>query len=269
MAIATSALVAAGVSAAGTAASVISSQDAARKGRHAVEDAQKIASAQEYHPIDIAQLTQNAHDQAVKNATDSLALEQSLQPDVARARQDLSKSVADQLALGGKLPADVANQVTSAARVTSGGSGTLGGSSVPLTAQMLGISALNLLNQRQNNAANLVAANPLPVAGLDPGSLASLEANQNAAQNQFNLAKAGVQTNLVGAQNQALAAQGGVNASNFSSLVGLLTKNQGAGYDSGSILGKLVNAYGNNNNPATNPISVGSGGGTSYDPSPM
>lgn len=256
MAIATSTLVAAGVAAAGTAASIAASQDSARKALHATQDAQKIAGSVDYQPIDIAQLTKDAHDQAVQNATDSLALEQSLQPDVARARTELSRSVADQLALGGNLPADVANTVTRAARTTSGTSGTLGGSSVPLTAQMLGISSLNLLNQRQQNASALVAANPLPTAGLDPGTLASLEVNQNAAQNQFNLAKAGVQTNLVNSQAQANAAQGGANVAGISSLLNLLSKNQSGSVDSGSILGKLASAYGSGSNPAANPIAV-------------
>lgn len=262
MAIATGTALAisAGVAAAGTAATVISSQDAARKARNAVKDAQKIAGATEYQPIDIAELTRTANEQAIKNATDSLALERSLQPDVARARADLSKSVADQLAMGGNLPADVVNQVTNAARVTGGGSGTIS-ASAPLTAQRLGISALNLLNQRQNNAANLLAANPLPSTGLDPGTVASLTAQENAAQNQFNLAKAGINTNLVQSMGQANAAQSGVNASNFASLMNLLTKSNGGGggIDSDSILGKLGAAYSANNNPALNPSTTSAG----------
>lgn len=244
-----------------TAASVISSQDTARRAQHAVQDQKKIADDLTYQPIDIAALTKTAHDQAVQNATQSLDLERSLQPGVAATRDALQRSVANQLQQGGNLPADVANQVTQAARVTSGGSGTLGGSSVPLTAQMIGVSALGLLNQRQQNASNLLAANPLPAAGLDPGTLASLEAQNNAAQNQFNLAKTGVQSNLVAAQDQAGAAKAGVSASNFSSLLGLLTNNLGGGVDNGSILGKLASAYGNKN-PATAPIAVPSWGGT-------
>jgi len=241
---------------AGTAAGVISGQDAARKQQHAVQDAQKIAQETQYQPIDIAKLTQAAHEQAVQNATDSLALERSLQPDVADTRANLAKSVSDQLSLGGALPADVANLVTRNARVTGGAAGALGGASVPLTAQMLGVSSLSLLNQRQNNAANLLSANPLPVAGLDPGTLASLEVNQNAAQNQFNLAKAGINTNLVNSAAQAGAAQTGANASGINSILSFLTRNQGSGVDSGSILGKLASAYGGSSNPATNPIPV-------------
>jgi len=243
------------LSAAATAYGAASNADNARKARHAVTDAQKIAGEVEYQPIDIAALTQSAHDQAVKNATDSLSLEASLQPDVSRTRSMLSKSVSDELSRGGTLPPDVINQVTNAARVTSGGSGTLG-SAMPLTAQRIGVSALSLLNQRQNNAANLLSANPLPVAGLDPGTLASLEAQNNAAENQFNLAKAGVQTNLVNSQAQANAAQGGVNAANYASLLNLLTKNQSGSVDSGSILGKLASAYGSGSNPGTNPVDV-------------
>ncbi len=245
------------IAAATTTATIVSQQDAARKAQHAVSDAQKVAGAVDYQPIDIAQLTANAHDQAVKNATDSLALERSLQPDIADTRTNLSRSISDQLKLGGQLPTDTINAVTQAGRVAGGTSGSLGGASVPLTAGLLGLSSLNLLNQRQNNAAGLLAANPLPVAGLDPGTLASLEAQQNAAQNQFNLAKAGVQTNLIGSQVQAGAAQTGANMAGISSLLNLLTKNQSSGVDSGSILGKLATAYGNN--PATTPVSATSG----------
>lgn len=244
----------------GAGASAIISSDASRKASHAVSDARTIADNVTYQPIDIAQLTKTAHDQAVANATNSLALERSLQPGVSDTRQALQQSIANQLKQGGNLPPDVVNQVTQAARVGSGSSGTLGGSSVPLTAQLLGVSALGLLNQRQQNASNLLAANPLPAAGLDPGTLAGLEAQNNAAQNQFNLAKAGVDTNLVNSQAQANAASGGVSASNYASLLGLLTKqNPGTGGVDTSLLGKLASAYGTGSNPATNPISSGNG----------
>ncbi len=145
------------IAAATTTATIVSQQDAARKAQHAVSDAQKVAGAVDYQPIDIAQLTANAHDQAVKNATDSLALERSLQPDIADTRTNLSRSISDQLKLGGQLPTDTINAVTQAGRVAGGTSGSLGGASVPLTAGLLGLSSLNLLNQRQNNAAGLLA----------------------------------------------------------------------------------------------------------------
>ncbi len=239
----------------------VASNDASRKAKHAVGDARKIADAVEYQPIDIAALTKTAHDQAVANATQSLDLERQLQPGVAETRQALQQSVADQLRMGGNLPPDVINQVTQAARTTSGSSGTLGGSSVPLTAARIGQSALGLLNMRQQNASNLLATNPLPAAGLDPGTLASLEAQNNAAQNQFNLAKAGVETNLVNSQAQANTAATGVAASNYASLLGLLTKqNPSSGGTDTSILGKIFSAYGGSNNPATNPVSVGAEG---------
>ncbi len=243
-------------------AGAIQSSDAARRASHAVSDQRKIADAVTYQPIDIAALTKTAHDQAVANATNSLALERSLSPGVAATRERLQQTVAEQLREGGNLPADVVNQVTQAGRVASGSSGTLGGSSVPLTAGLLGVSALGLLNQRQQNASNLLAANPLPVAGLDPGTVAGLEAQNNAAFNQFNLNKAGIDSNLTAAGNAAGAASAGVNASNFASLLGLLTK-QNTGASSGadtSLLGKLFSAYGDN--PATSPTAVPTFGGT-------
>lgn len=233
----------------------ISSADQSRRAGHAVQDQQKILQGLEYQPIDIAALTKAAHDQAVENATNSLALERSLSPDLAATRSNLQHTISEQLKQGGNLPPDVVNQVTQAARVGSGTSGTLGGSSVPLTAQMLGVSALGLLNQRVNNASNLLAANPLPVAGLDPGTLASLEAQNNAAQNQFNLEKAGASSNLVNSSAQAGAASSAANTATINSLLGILTKQNTpvTGTDT-SLLGKLFNAYGSN--PATNPIAV-------------
>ena len=62
---------------------------------------------------------------AVKNATDSLALERSLQPGVADTRTNLSNSISDQLKLGGQLNTDTINAVTQAGRVAGGTSGSL------------------------------------------------------------------------------------------------------------------------------------------------
>ncbi len=236
-------------------AGIVASQDSARRARNAVSDQQKIADKVTYEPINIDALIKKANETAVANATQSLELERQLSPGVADTRDTLQRTVAEQLKMGGNLPPDVANQVTQAARVASAGSGTLGGSSVPLTAQLLGVSALGLLNQRQNQAQTLLATNPLPQVGLDPGTVASLEAQNNAANNQFNLEKAGINSTLTQARNDAGAAGAGVTANNFSSLLGLLTSNTSGGVDSGSILGKLANAYGNKN-PALDPLSA-------------
>lgn len=182
----------------------------ANQTKKAIQGAQGIANALTYQPVDIEKVKTDAANQAVENATNSLNLERQLQPDVAAARAGLSKSVNDQLAMGGSVPADIANQVANAARVAGGASGNFGGTP-GVTAATIGTTALGLLQQRQANAAGLLSSNPLPAAGLDPGALASLEVQQNAAQNQFNAAKAGVNMNLLNSNAQANAAEiGGI-----------------------------------------------------------
>lgn len=170
------------------------------------KNASNIASGLQYTPIDIGSVTAAAQQQAAANAANSLSLQQQLQPNVAGANATLQAQINQQLKEGGMLPADIADQVATAARVSGGVSGA-GGAAGPYTAALIGQTALGLQQQRQNNAAALVAANPPPVSGLDPGSLASLMVSQNSAQNQFNLQKAGIQTNVLNSQAQ-LAASG-------------------------------------------------------------
>ena len=152
-----------------------------------------------YTPIDTKALAAQATEQAASNAAQSLALEAKLSPGVSSARTQLQDQTAAELAQGGNLPADVVNQVS---RSTAGSAGSAGllGSQGPLTAASLGLTALNLANSRRANAANLLAANPTPTAGLDPGTLASANiANTNAANN-FALQKVGAQGNVAGSQ---------------------------------------------------------------------
>jgi len=235
-----------------TVGGAVASSDASRKANHTAQDAlksqQQIAAELKYEPIDLEKLKADAASQAAANAAGSLQLERSLQPNVASTREGLSKSVSDQLALGGKLSPDVLNQATQAAR-TAGSASGIGGNSAPLTAALIGQSAQGLLQQRQSNAASLLAANPLPVAGLDPGSLASAEVAQNAAQNQFNLEKAGVASNLVNSNAQIQGANAGANASQWSSILGLV----------GGLLGKANFGGGSTITPTTT-------GGSSVNP---
>ncbi len=206
----------------------VGSAVAANQVKKANDGARGIADRLTYQPIDIEKVKTDAAAQAVKNATASLDLERSLTPDVAATRAGLSKSVNEQLAQGGNIPADIANRVSQAARVSGGASGGFGGTP-GVTAATLGTTALGLLRDRQGAAAGLLAANPLPQAGLDPGSLASLEVSQNAAMNDFNAAKAGVQTNLIQSNAASNAGAIGGATNSLSSLMNLLalTGNQG------------------------------------------
>jgi hypothetical protein len=215
-------LVAVGVSAAVGVAGTVIASDSSRKSLHAQEDAlksqQELAASLKYEPIDIEKLKTDASTLAAQNAAASLALERSLQPGVADTREGLQKRVASELALGGKLSPDVANQVAAAGR-TAGSASGIGGNSAGVTAALTGQTAQDLLQQRENNAFSLLSANPLPTAGLDPGALASAEIANNSAQNQFNLAKAGVSSNLINSQAQVQSAAAGSNASMWNGIL--------------------------------------------------
>jgi hypothetical protein len=195
------------ITAAASVAGVASSISAQRKAQSAAKDAlaqqQQLAANLKYEPVNIENLKEQARQQAITNATQSLALERELSPDVAATRQMVAERVRSDLGLGGQLSPDVQAQVARASRVSGALSGAPAG---PLTAAQIGLTAEGLRSQRLGQAEQFLTQNRLPVAGLDPGSLASAIVAQNAAMNQFNLAKAGVGANL--AQSGAQVAAG-------------------------------------------------------------
>jgi len=162
--------------------------------KKAADKSASMVSNLQYQPIDLKALQEQARTSAEENARASVALEKELQPDLAAARSGSQKEVAKDLALGGSIPLDTANAVTSASQAEANKAGLYGGAG-PITAANLGLTSLDLRNQRLNKALQLSQANPLPVAGLDPGALASAAISQNNAENQFNLAKTGAATN--------------------------------------------------------------------------
>lgn len=218
----------------------VSSADASRKSINAQKDAlksqQDIASKLKYEPIDIENLKQQAQQQAVTNATQSLALERELSPDIAATRQMVAQRVKEDLALGGQISPDVANQIARASRTTGALSGAPAG---PLTAAQIGITGEQLRQSRLAQGMGLLQQNKLPVSGLDPGALASLMVSQNSALNQFNAAKAGVDANLAqsaGEVGAGMAAQQGAATS------GLLNSVFGAqAPGTGGLLGQISN----------------------------
>ena len=215
------------ITAAASVAGVASSISAQRKAQSAAKDAlaqqQQLAANLRYEPVNIENLKEQARQQAITNATQSLALERELSPDVAATRQMVAERVRSDLGLGGQLSPDVQAQVARAARVSGALSGAPAG---PLTAAQIGLTAEGLRSQRLGQAEQFLSQNRLPVAGLDPGSLASAIVAQNAAMNQFNLAKMGVGANLAqsGAQVAAGTAgsQQGINATLLNAVPGLL-----------------------------------------------
>lgn len=204
-----------GVAAVGNAAYQNSQQ---KKMQNKALDAQRtIAEGIEYEPIDIEKLKADAQNQAIANATASLAIERSLQPDVGATREELARQIRTDLERGGELPTDVANRVNQAGRVIGSRSGNVG-STTPLTAALLGLSSMDIIEDRRDAASDLLQANPLPIAGLGPGDLASVEiANANAG-NQFGLEQAGVASNLASSEAAAKASQFGATQGLISSL---------------------------------------------------
>jgi hypothetical protein len=218
-----------------TAASVagaVTSADSSRKAINAQKDALKsqrdIAANLKYEPIDIKSLTEQAHQQAVSNAVNSLAMERELSPDVAASRQMVAQRVSQDLALGGQLSPDVANQVARASRTQGARSGAPAG---PITAAQIGLTGEQLRNSRLAEGMQFLNQNKLPVSGLDPGALASLAVSQNTAMNQFNAAKAGVDANIAQSAGQVgagvAAQEGAANAGLINSLFG--AQSTGAG----------------------------------------
>lgn len=210
----------------GGAASAISSADSSRKAINAQKDAlnaqRGIAANLKYEPIDIKSLTEQARQQAVSNAVNSLAMERELSPEVAASRQMVAQRVSQDLALGGQLSPDVANQVARASRTQGARSGAPAG---PITAAQIGLTGEQLRNSRLAEGMQFLNQNKLPVSGLDPGALASLAVSQNTAMNQFNAAKAGVDANIAQSAGQVgagmAAAQGAQNQALISGISGL------------------------------------------------
>lgn len=236
----TSGTVAAGAALAGTAASVYGQHQQQKAAKSAINQQRNLLEGLKYEPIDIEKLKREATAAAIENATTSLAVERQLQPDVAATREEvartklkLAQQVGADLDLGGNLSPDVINRVETAGRVIGGRSGIGAPSTVPITAGLLGIESINLLNSRRNAANALVGPGDLPTTGLDPGQLASLEVAQNAAQNQFNIAKAGGDASLIDSEAKARTAQIGGQIGIASSLgkligqgIGSYVKNQ-------------------------------------------
>ena len=164
--------------------------------------AKKVANAyKDYEKVDLDELQSKATSFARQNAINSLNLERELTPDVARTRETYNKQVADELQMGGKLSADVTNQVTKAGQYDTGNAGLYGGAG-PITAAMLGTTAQDLKTQRQNRAAVNLSANELPSTGLSPETLASVAVGDQNAINNLRMAGINAQANSTAANGQ-------------------------------------------------------------------
>lgn len=123
-----------------------------------------------------------------------LDVERMFDPNQARLRQATTQSILDQLALGSAIPADVQDQVIRNALEGSAASGfgvTPGGRG--LVARDLGLTSLDLLNQRIGTAMQATRSAPLPGQlfqpqgiGITPGDVADLVLGNARAQNEYN-----------------------------------------------------------------------------------
>jgi hypothetical protein len=220
--------IATAVSVAGTASQISAQRKAASAQKDALARQQEIAANLKYEPIDLENLKEQTRQQAITNATQSLALERDLRPDVAATREMVAERVRSDLALGGALSPDVANQVARASRTMGAMSGAPAG---PLTAAQIGLTAEGLRSQRLGEANRLLQMNPLMPAGLDPGALASAIVAQNGAMNDFNMHKAGADSRLAQSAGQVGA---GLAAGRHSSNMAMLNAIPG-------ILGQVSN----------------------------
>lgn len=148
-----------------------------------------------YERIDLDELQNNAIATARQNAVNSMQLERELTPDIANTRSTLSSQVSNELAMGGKLGEDVTNKVSQAASSKANTAGLYGGGG-PITAAMLGLTSMDVAQQRKQNASALLAANPMQQVGLSPATLAQISVQDTTNLNQAKLNAAGVQAQL-------------------------------------------------------------------------
>lgn len=184
------AAVGAGLIAAGGVASSAISSSSASKAKKTMSKA-----LENYERIDLDELQKNAIATARENAVNSIALEKELAPDVYNTRTTLSKQVSDELSMGGQLGEDVTNQVARNAMSKANTAGLYGGGG-PITAAMLGLTSMDVAQQRKQNAAALLAANPAPKVGLSPETLSSVKIADVNNWNQAQLDVAGVKSNI-------------------------------------------------------------------------
>lgn len=118
-------------------------------------------------------------------------------PNQGKLREQTTQSILQQLGLGGKLPQDVIQSVTQSGleqgQAAGIGKGIAGRN---LVAKDLGLTSLDLLNNRINTAASYTRSAPTPnqlfqpqSLGIDPGSYGNLvlgNANTQNAQAQYN-----------------------------------------------------------------------------------
>lgn len=178
-----------------------------------------------------------------------LGVEKQFDPNVANLRAATSQSILDQLNLGTALPADLQQQVIQNALEGSAASGFgVGQGGRGLVARDLGLTGLDLLNQRQGTAAGYVRSSPSlsslyqPQGFLDPTTIASDIRNRESAMQQYaNAQEAERQAGFANLLKTGLTIAGTVAGGFFGSAAGPLGTIGGATVGAG--LGNAVGGF--------------------------
>lgn len=139
-----------------------------------------IATPPELRTTDIDALQKQTRREALINAFTSKDAERELSPDIARAREELSTQIADDLEGGPSVK--LSNQWLKSGLEGAIATGANVDGSFARSA-VVDDTRTDYLNDRdrvQAKAAALLGANPQPVTGLDPGALASLTSQTKA-----------------------------------------------------------------------------------------
>lgn len=135
--------------------------------------------APEQNFLDFSMLDKSMERQGILNSLNSRRVEQETTPQIAAARQGLESQIVGDLNQD-QLPAMLQRQYANAGITDAISSGMGVGSSAgkSIVANTLGKGLIDWRNQNQQKAAALLSNNPLPITGLDPGSRASAQADQ-------------------------------------------------------------------------------------------
>jgi len=133
-------------------------------------------STPELRKADLPRLQDIAKRESEINELNSNALEQEVNPDVARARAEVSKQIADDL--GGGVSPELSNLwlKQGLADVIATGARTDSGFARAALADKTRSDYIAERERLQERAKGLVDSNPKPTAGIDPGSLAQVDA---------------------------------------------------------------------------------------------
>lgn len=129
--------------------------------------------------VPIAEINNQVKDMSILNILRSLAAERETNPNVAIAREELSKQVKDDLTGGTPLALQKDLIKAGLGKVISTGVNEGSSAGNAILQNIFGRGALDYRDRQQAKAAALLNDNPQPVVGIDPGSAATIMVDQN------------------------------------------------------------------------------------------